>query len=274
MLIKMQSGYPTPLNFSLIIPTLCERPSQLRLLFETLGKSKYSCKIILVTKEINHEALIGLLDYFCPNFPYILVSENDESGLALAINQGIENIETKYWNWIGDDDILELPAVAHLIESLELNSKCSFAYGSTIYFDDDHAFEIENRSSQFAQQMIYLGPNLIPQPSCVFRAEVDGVEIGLDSSYKFAFDQDFIQRLLASSKALFVPMIVSRYRWSSDTLTSINREASIRESLQIRQRHARNSFEKVVINILAPVTRFVLLMSVVFFKVKAKRIAR
>jgi hypothetical protein len=267
----MQIEQTAALNFTLIIPTLCERPSQLEFLLNVLGESKYTCKIIVVSNRANHDELQVQLRKFCPNFSSTLVPEKENAGLAHAINLGLEVLETKYWNWIGDDDVLELNAVANLIEKLEGNRMYSFAYGSSLYFDSTGSLQMLNRSGKFAQQLIFLGPNLIPQPSCVFRAEILGTEKFLNTAYKFAFDQDFIQRLLVASKALFVPIVVSKYRWSRNTLTSKNRESSIIESLSIRRKHARNLAEAIIVIILAPLSRFVVLASDSYFKARSNR---
>jgi hypothetical protein len=259
------------LDFTLVIPTLGERLEELTQSLERLSSSNFRCTMIFVAPE-NHLNSIGeIVRLNCPDFDTKYIVENKGSSLPQAINQGLVKIQTEYWNWAGDDDRIILNEIAKVITKLSSNDRFVMGVGSCSYFASKSNREILNRTSKMASSVIFWGPNLIPQPSVVFRTKIARQLGGLDTKYKLAFDQDLISKSLKLGKIFVHNSVTSEYRWSNDTLTSTFRTQSLRESRQIRMDHASSRSQKAVIQFMYPLVVVLVRLSDLFFKIRFRK---
>ena len=159
----------TFLDFTLVIPTLGERQEELAQSLEKLSSSNFRCTIIFVAPENQLNSIGEIVRLNCPDFDVEYIVENKGSSLPQAINQGLAKILTEYWNWAGDDDRVILNEIAEIISELSSNDIFVMGVGSCSYFASKSNREILNRTSKMASSLIFWGPNLIPQPSVVFR---------------------------------------------------------------------------------------------------------
>ncbi len=261
----------TFLDFTLVIPTLVERREELAQSLQRLSSSNFKCKIIFVAPENQLGFIREIVQHNCPDFDITFVVENESSSLPQAINQGLVKIQTEYWNWAGDDDRVILNEIAEIISKLSSNLSFVMGVGSCTYFASKSKREIRNKTSKMAASVIFWGPNLIPQPSVVFRTNIAHQLGGVDTKYKLAFDQDLISKSLKMGKIFIHNSVTSEYRWSNDTLTSTFRTQSLRESRQIRMDHVSSQSQIVLIQLIYPLVVVLVRFSDLFFKFRFRK---
>ena len=259
------------IDFTLVIPTLGKRTQELSEGLEALSDSSVKCDLIFVIPDFYVETVIELVSKFCPDFSLTIEIEKSKSNLPIAVNQGLAKVDTNFWNWLGDDDIVILDAVSEIISEMSKHAEYSIGVGSCQYFSSDSTRKVSNRVHRTYGTLINWGPNLIPQPSVVFRTRVVHELGGVNSSYLLAFDQEIIARCLRIGKILVHNNVSSRYRWSQETLTSRNRLASLSESHEIRLRFANNVYQKILINSLYPFVILLVCASDVAFKLRFRK---
>jgi hypothetical protein len=259
------------LDFTLVIPTLGEREEELIQSLQRLSFSEFRCALIFVAPESKLKSMKEMVRLNCPDFAAIYVVESKNSNLPQAINQGLAKIQTEYWNWAGDDDRVILDEIAEITSKLSSNDKFVMGVGSCNYFASKSNREILNRTSKLASFVIFWGPNLIPQPSVVFRTKLSRQLGGVNPLYKLAFDQDLMSKSLRMGKILVHNSVTSEYRWSNDTLTSTFRTQSLRESRQIRIDHASSRSQKVLIQFMYPLVVVLVRLSDLFFKIRFRK---
>jgi len=89
-------------------------------------------------------------------------------------------------------------------------------------------------SGSWAVPLLRFGPQLIPQPSAVFRRDAFEKVGGLSDKFAFAFDFDLFIKLTKLGKAIFVDEILSSHRWHATSLTFSRRWDSVREASLVR----------------------------------------
>ncbi len=259
------------IDFTLVIPTLGERTQELEESAKAISNSGLKCDLIIVTPKSQVEEIDRLIKHHCPGFQANIVIENEKSSLPKAINQGLALVRTEYWNWVGDDDKICLVEVNEIITKMSSNDSYALGVGSCRYFSSNTSKQIINKIRHFSAFVIFWGPNLIPQPSVVFRTKMVREIGGIDSSYLLAFDQDLITKCLKQGKMLVHRAVSSEYRWSKDTLTSKNRSISLKESHQIRLENAESNHQKLLVISLYPLVVLVVRISDLAFKFKFQK---
>jgi hypothetical protein len=247
---------------SYVIPTLGTRPDSLKKLIFSLLKAK-SVEKIFIIGPIEIESKIEIHE------PRIQFLKELSKGAPSAINQGLNQVESKYWNWIGDDDFVSgIDLDAFFLKNIPLTGE-NLYYSNIKYVDNQGNFLMWNKPRKIAQKIIFFGPNLIPQPTCIFPTRISVLIGGLSEKYHLAFDQDFICRLLFQVEARYVSYNFASYTWHGDSLTQKNRFLSFEESFQIRMQYANNWRNKLLIRILyLPTIGLILVTDLIFRKVK------
>jgi hypothetical protein len=90
------------------------------------------------------------------------------------------------------------------------------------------------RSGSWAVPLLRFGPQLIPQPSAVFRRDAFEKSGGLSDNFEFAFDFDLFFKLSKVGKNIFVDKILSSHRWHATSLTYSRRWDSVKEASAVR----------------------------------------
>jgi GT2 family glycosyltransferase len=159
-----------------------------------------------------------------------------ETSVPNKINQGFralpENIE--YITWIGDDDLLASGSLSVALSALDQPEKPVLVFGHCQYIDSEGNDVLVKRSGSWAVPLLRFGPQLIPQPSAVFRRDAFEKVGGLSDKFEFAFDFDLFLKLTRLGKAVFVDRILSSHRWHSTSLTNSRRWDSVREASLVR----------------------------------------
>jgi GT2 family glycosyltransferase len=161
----------------------------------------------------------------------------DPGSQAEAINWGIDELGFGYFavGWLNDDDQLE-PHTAHRVLEVLKSEDVVLAYGACRYVNSDGFSIGTSRAGRLAPFILPWGPDLIPQPGMLARAEAWRHVGGLDTSFRLAFDLDLLLRLKRLGALRYVNCVVSRFMWHPESLTVDNRDLNIQESERARRR--------------------------------------
>jgi GT2 family glycosyltransferase len=159
-----------------------------------------------------------------------------ETSVPNKINQGFralpEGIE--YITWIGDDDLLATGSLSVVVSALTKPEKPVLVFGHCQYIDSEGSNVLVKRSGSWAVPLLRFGPQLIPQPSAVFRRDSFEKVGGLSDKFQFAFDFDLFLKLTKVGKGVFVDQILSSHRWHATSLTYSRRWDSVKEASVVR----------------------------------------
>jgi GT2 family glycosyltransferase len=156
----------------------------------------------------------------------------DPGSQAGAINLGISQAQAhhEFVNWLGDDDLLEPGSIRRTVAALDADPSAVVAYGACRYIDEDDKELWVSKAGPWASRILSWGPDLIPQPGMLVRADTWRAVGGLDESYRFAFDLDLLLKLKRQGTLIDVGGVVSSFRWHPDSLTVGDRTTNLEES--------------------------------------------
>jgi GT2 family glycosyltransferase len=212
-----------------VVPTIGERPQYLESTLKSIREAGDSYIVLVGRKgfDANSYQKEGLVDLYLDEL---------ETPVPNKINQGFralpENIE--YITWIGDDDLLAPGSLSVAVSVLGQPEKPVLVFGHCQYIDSEGNDVLVKRSGSWAVPLLRFGPQLIPQPSAVFRRDAFEKAGGLSDKFEFAFDFDLFLKLTKHGKAVFVDKILSSHRWHATSLTYSRRWDSVREASAVR----------------------------------------
>jgi hypothetical protein len=189
-----------------VVPTIGERPQYLDGTLKSIRKAGDSYIVLVGRKGFDATSYqnAGLVDLYVDEI---------ETSVPNKINQGFralpEGIE--YITWIGDDDLLAPGSIAVATSALDKPEKPVLVFGHCQYIDSEGNDVLVKRSGSWAVPLLGFGPQLIPQPSAVFRRDVFEKVGGLSDKFEFAFDFDLFLKLTKLGKVLFVDEILSSH---------------------------------------------------------------
>ena len=216
----------------IIIPTLGERPSYLANTVQSIREQSVPADIVLVSPPGKAE-VIALAEKAGAR----VIA--DPGNLPGAINAGaaLATSDHVYLNWLGDDDLLTSGSLERTVAALDARPDAVLAYGACQYIADDGRHLWVSRAGPWAERILVWGPDLIPQPGMLVRADAWRAVGGLDESFRFAFDLDLLLKLRRQGAFVSLPHVVSCFRWHADSLTVSDRTGSLDESEIARRRY-------------------------------------
>ena len=212
-----------------VVPTIGERPQYLDITLKSIREAGDNYIVLVGRKGFDATAYqkAGLLDLYVDEL---------ETSVPKKINQAFralpESIE--YITWLGDDDLLAPGSLSLASGVLDQPEKPVLVYGHCQYIDSQGNDVLVKRSGSWAVPLLRFGPQLIPQPSAVFRRDAFERVGGLSDKFEFAFDFDFFLKLTKVGKAVYVNKILSSHRWHATSLTYSRRWDSVREASLVR----------------------------------------
>jgi len=212
-----------------VVPTIGERPQYLDMTLKSIRDAGDSYIVLVGRKGFDATSYqkAGLVDLY--------IDEHDKS-VPKKINQGFralpENIE--YITWVGDDDLLAPGSLSIASGVLGQIEKPVLVFGHCQYIDSEGNDVLVKRSGSWAAPLLRFGPQLIPQPSAVFRRDAFERVGGLSDKFEFAFDFDLFLKLSKLGKPIFVDKILSSHRWHATSLTYSRRWDSVKEASAVR----------------------------------------
>ena len=216
----------------IVVPTLGTRPDYLRQCLESIKNAGGSHVCLVAPADFDHQQLIesGLIDQF----------EIDPAlGLPEAINQGFSKLpdDIEQINWLGDDDLLAPESITKASALLDADPTAVLVFGSCDYVDSSGRVIWTNRSGQWASAILRFGPDLIPQPGCLFRRSAFNKVGGLSKDFNWAFDFDLLLKLKKVGRLRFVNTKLSSFRWHPESLSVEFRRMSVSEASKVRVSH-------------------------------------
>jgi GT2 family glycosyltransferase len=227
----MAKNKPLSHKTAIIVPTLGRRSEYLEACIKSILSAGDSLIMIVSPTEINYSSFVR------SKVTMFVIDPGD--GLAAAINYASSKLppEIKYFNWLGDDDLLVENSIVSCVGVLERNKNVAGVYGQCEYIDQDSNKFGANLSGQWASNILRFGPDLIPQPGALFRLDAFKAVGCLDTRYKLAFDFDLLIKLKSRGELHYLPQLLGRFRWHSDSLSVGTRWASVIEASHVRKSH-------------------------------------
>jgi hypothetical protein len=216
-------------QIGVVLPTLGERPELILGCINSIRKSGAHYIAIVSPHEFPRD-IESLVDK---------VIKDPGLGLAAAINLGMEKLpeHIEYSTWIGDDDLFEENGLSILAETISRHPEASFVYGICTYVNGLGKVLGVNKAGNIAWRILQFGPDLIPQPSSLFKLRDFRNVGGLNQRYKNAFDFDLFLKLKKIGKARYVPVKVSKFRWHDGSLSVNQRWRAVVEASVVRRSH-------------------------------------
>jgi hypothetical protein len=212
-----------------VVPTIGERPQYLDITLKSIREAGESYIVLVGRKGFDSTSYqkAGLVDLYIDEL---------EKSVPKKINQGFITLpeSIKYITWIGDDDLLSPGSLSVAVNVLDRPEKPVLVYGHCQYIDSEGNDVLVKRSGGWAVPLLRFGPQLIPQPSAVFRRDAFEKVGGLSDKLEFAFDFDLFLKLTRLGKAVFVDQILSSHRWHATSLTYSRRWDSVKEASSVR----------------------------------------
>jgi GT2 family glycosyltransferase len=212
-----------------VVPTIGQRPQYIESTLRSIREAGKSYVVLVGREDFNGKiyADSGLVDLYV---------DEDQPSLPGKINQGFRALpkEIEYITWVGDDDLLSRDALLRAVEVLERPEKPVLVFGHCQYIDSDGKDVLVKRTGSWAVPLLRFGPQLIPQPSAVFRRDAFERVGGLSPKYEFAFDFDLFIKLAKLGKAVYLNAITSSHRWHATSLTYSRRWDSVKEASAVR----------------------------------------
>lgn len=228
----MDSLSPVFDKCTVIIPSLARDLHELKRAVNSAKLQGASTQILLVLVRENPE-----VEELCRSIgaSYIIEPRN---GIYTAINSAVKSIRknSKYFLFLGDDDVLKPGAIDALIEGIEISQYLAL-HGQINYVDKDSRVLFTNPGYWFAQHTLRFFPNLIPNPGTIIRTEAWEELGGYNEGYFWASDLDFFIRLRKFGKIGRINFLTTDFMWNPYGMTAGQRDGSIKEAFAIRLSH-------------------------------------
>lgn len=220
------------LKTAIIVPTLGTRNDYLMATLNSI-RSSGTCHVVVVAPSSFDPK--NLMSHHLVDQAVI----DPMKGLPAAINLAVENLPDgiKYFNWLGDDDLLYPNSLTMAESSLEEEESLTFVWGSCDYVDEEGRRIWRNSSGQWATKLFRFGPNLVPQPGALIRLASFREIAGLSTKYRMAFDLDMFIKLVKKGPARFLGRPLARFRWHGASLSVAQRKGAVKEASEIRKLH-------------------------------------
>ena len=212
-----------------VVPTIGERPQYLDITLKSIREAGDSYIVLVGRKGFDSTSYqkAGLVDLYLDEL---------EKSVPKKINQGFRALPEgiKYITWIGDDDLLAPGSLSLASGVLDQPEMPILVFGHCQYIDSEGNDVLVKRSGSWAVPLLRFGPQLIPQPSAVFRRDAFEKIGGLSDKFEFAFDFDLFLNLTKLGKAVFIDQTLSSHRWHNTSLTYSRRWDSVKEASAVR----------------------------------------
>ncbi len=167
-------------------------------------------------------------------------SEPDE-GISDAFNKGVAKATGDIIGIINSDDYYAEDAVAEVVQELQSNPDCGFAFGDQIFVNSQgNKLFTQKGDPEYSKIIGYEMPS-IPHPTVFVRRQVYQELGGFDKIYRTAMDYEFILRICRNGvKGYYIPEVLAYQRLNGES--DQNYVRGYRESREISIRYGYNHF--------------------------------
>ena len=216
----------------MIVPTLGTRIEFLRQNLESISSQDTPADIVVVCPKEATEAR-----QLAERHNAAVI--DDPGSLPKAINAGAAQLQPhhEFINWLGDDDLLEPRSLTITTRALDNNPNATVAFGACRYINEHNSELWVSRAGKWAPRILGWGPDLIPQPGMLVRADAWNKVNGVDESLAMTFDLDLLLKLKQFGPLVGTPTVVSSFRWHATSMTASDRSKNLDESEAVKRRY-------------------------------------
>lgn len=169
----------------------------------------------------------------------LLVSDFETLPVAEKIHRSFlmmpDHIE--FLTWIGDDDLFYARGYELAISTLDKMPNTVMVYGPCRYIDSRGNPILLTKPGKKAEKVLSWGPQLISQPSTVYRRTAYLETGGLSGYFTRAFDFDLFLKLKKLGQLTYTGAPMSAWRWHDDSMTVRKRWLSVSEASRARMKN-------------------------------------
>jgi glycosyltransferase involved in cell wall biosynthesis len=144
---------------SILIPTF-QRPEKLKRAIESARAQVYTDIVILVFDNASGDETAEVVSGASVMDPRVQYHcHKDNIGVITNYNYAMGSVSTKYFAFLGDDDVLLPECILHAVRGLELNPKVVFWGGGTIHVDESSGHILRRPNRSWRKGGIYSSPD-------------------------------------------------------------------------------------------------------------------
>ena len=230
------------MKFSVIIPSF-DQVNFIETTFQNLVDLKNSskengCELELALFDNNSNQKVQAIINKYKNVFDILVIEADK-GQYDAINKGMARITGDYWTWLNTDDVIENEGFLEIVKYLRSDPNTDYIYGDVKVIDEAGKVLQLGTSGIITLNGLVNKDASISQPGSFFRTEFTK-KIGPLATYKFAFDYEYILRILKNNgKVVKVNAYVAGFRYYAASKSGSQTPVFLKEQFAISKLYGR-----------------------------------
>ena len=173
-----------------------------------------------------------------------LLKVEPDKGQYDAINKGLKHVTGDYWTWLNTDDLIDLKGFTEILNYLKTN-EVDYIYGDIETIDSNGKSITVGTSGEITLKSLTTKDASISQPGSFFRTAFTQ-KIGDLSSYRFAFDYEYILRILKNNgKVVKLNTTVSQFRYYEQSKSGSQDARFLQEQLNIAKLYGCISFSKL-----------------------------
>lgn len=173
----------------------------------------------------------------------VLKVESDK-GQYDAINKGLNYVTGEYWTWLNTDDLIDPNGFQEILNYLKTNT-VDYIYGDIETIDEHGKHMANSTSGKITLESLTKQDASISQPGSFFRMEFTK-KIGLLDNYRFAFDYEYILRILKNNGTVVkLDTIVSQFRYYQESKSGSQDARFLIEQLKIAKLYGSPFFSKL-----------------------------
>jgi len=243
----LKNVYLYPMRFSVIIPSY----NQIKFIEATM---KNIVDIKQLCREHNTELEVIIIDN-CSIPEVKAVFENYKNSIDVlkiepdkgqydAINKGLNYVTGEYWTWLNTDDLLDRKGFLEILNYTKKH-QVDYIYGDIEIIDEFGKSISIASSGKISLDSLTTKDASISQPGSFFRTEFTK-KIGLLTNYQFAFDYEYILRILKNNgNVVKLDAIVAKFRYYQESKSGSQDARFLMEQLNIAKLYGCKSLSKL-----------------------------
>ena len=235
------------MRFSIIIPSY----NQIRFIEATM-QNIVAIKELCTSNNFELEVIVcdncsdSEVQTILKNYSHVVdvLKIEADKGQYDAINKGLAYVTGQYWTWLNTDDLLDKTGFLKIAQYLKTNQP-DYIYGDIETIDENGKSIAKGSSGHISLYSLTNKDASISQPGSFFRTEFTK-KIGLLSNYKFAFDYEYILRILKNNGVIVkLNTVVSQFRYYNQSKSGSKDARFLIEQLEIAKLYGSTALSRL-----------------------------